>query len=176
MPSAILPLRRPAQHRFPDRRQTKLPQGITANPRPTDLQPPVPLVHQHTGGEAGPRHPLSCGRCRHPIGLPNSGRAAPRSSPCAAMESAMASRKTRPDTTSRVCGPVPRPCTEPSGSAGRSRTSGTGCGMCRCGKTPTGTMRTTTGRSWPLPAAWLSMLCGSMGSGKIRSNYQCAGC
>jgi hypothetical protein len=37
-------------------------------------------------------------------------------------------------------------------------------------------MRTTTGRSWPLPAAWLSMLCGSMGSGKIRSNYQCAGC
>jgi hypothetical protein len=33
--------------------------------------------------------------------------------------------------TSRVCALVPKPCSKRSGSAGRLRTAGTGCGMCR---------------------------------------------
>ncbi len=55
--------------------------------------------------------PGPCGPCRRRSGWWSSGRAVPRSSPCAAMASVMASRPTRPITTSRVCEPNQSPAT-----------------------------------------------------------------
>jgi len=80
-----------------------------------------------------------------------------------------------------ACG---RPCSEPSASAGQSKTAGTGCAMCLCGKTPTATGRTTASKFWPPSAAWPSMPCGSMESGRsprasppwLTTSGACSGC
>lgn len=51
-------------------------------------------------------------------------------------------------------------------NAGRLGTAGIGGAMCRCGKRPTAAGSPMASRSWPPSAAWRSMPCGSMGSGR----------
>jgi hypothetical protein len=110
--------------------------------------------------------PGPCGPWLRRSGRWSSSQAAPRSSLFAAMVFAMARRPLRPVTTSQACEPVPRLCCLTSETGGKLGTVGTGCGKCRCGKTPSATVRTTVSRSLPRLGAWRSMPCGSMGFGR----------